>query len=79
MIWTLIIGGLAGWLTGQFTKGEGYGIIINVVLGILGGWVGGALLDFLGFDASGGLISQLITATIGAFILVWAYNKFIKK
>lgn len=48
MIGTLIIGGLAGWLTGKFTKGEGYGILMNIGLGILGGWFGGWLFGILG-------------------------------
>ncbi|MDA8886646.1 GlsB/YeaQ/YmgE family stress response membrane protein [Bacteroidia bacterium] len=79
MIWTLIIGGVAGWLTGQFNKGEGYGIIINIILGILGGWLGSLLLGILGFNAGGGIIPRLITATVGAFILVWVYKKYIKE
>jgi len=79
MIGTLIIGGVAGWLTGQFTKGEGYGIILNVALGILGGWFGGWLFETIGFEQSGSLIARLITATVGAFVLVWAYKKFVAK
>ena len=54
MIWTLIIGGAAGWITGQLTKGEGFGILMNILLGVVGGWVGGMLLGLLGFDGNGG-------------------------
>lgn len=78
MIGTLIIGGLAGWLTGKFTKGEGYGILMNIGLGILGGWFGGWLFGILGLGSGDGFIGRLIVATVGAFILVWAYKKFVK-
>ena len=73
MIEGLIIGGLAGWLTGKFTKGEGYGIFANIGLGLLGGWFGSWILgDDYGF------IGRVVVATLGAFVLVWAYKKFIK-
>jgi uncharacterized membrane protein YeaQ/YmgE (transglycosylase-associated protein family) len=52
MIGTLLIGGLAGWLTGRFTKGEGYGILMNIALGILGGW----LFGILGLGSGDGFI-----------------------
>jgi uncharacterized membrane protein YeaQ/YmgE (transglycosylase-associated protein family) len=73
MIESLLIGGLAGWLTGKFTKGEGYGILANIGLGILGGLVGGWILgDDYGF------IGTLVVSTLGAIALVWLYKKFVK-
>jgi uncharacterized membrane protein YeaQ/YmgE (transglycosylase-associated protein family) len=78
MIESLLIGGLAGWLTGQFTKGEGYGIFMNIGLGIIGGWFGRWLLAALGFNTADAFVPNVITAVIGAFILVWAYKKFVK-
>ena len=72
MIQGILIGGLAGWLTGKFTKGEGYGIVANIGLGLLGGWFGSWILgDDYGF------FGQLVVATLGAVVLVWAYKKFI--
>lgn len=79
MIYTLLIGGLAGWLTGKFTKGEGFGIFANIGVGILGGWFGGWLFGIIGLGSGDGFIGKLIVATIGAFILVWAYKKFVKQ
>ena len=73
MIKSILIGGLAGWLTGKFTKGEGYGIFANIGLGLLGGWFGSWILgDDYGF------IGRVAVATAGAFVLVWTYKKFVK-
>jgi uncharacterized membrane protein YeaQ/YmgE (transglycosylase-associated protein family) len=78
LVWTLIIGGAAGWLTGVISKGDGYGVIMNVILGILGGLFGGWVVGLLGFNVGGGLLPQLITAVIGAVLLVWIYKKVMK-
>ena len=64
----LLIGAVAGWLAGQITKGGGYGLIGNIVIGILGAVVAGFL--FPGFLPLGGLIGQIISATLGAVILL---------
>jgi uncharacterized membrane protein YeaQ/YmgE (transglycosylase-associated protein family) len=79
MIWTIITGGIAGWLAGVIMKGKGYGIIINIVLGIIGSWLGSKLMHLLGFSSEGTILSSIITGVIGAVILIWAYRKFIKK
>lgn len=77
IIW-LIIGGLAGWLAGNFMKaGRPYGLIGDIILGILGGIAGGWLLGLLGLGASG-LIGSFVTAFIGAVVLIWIVRK-IKK
>jgi len=74
LLWTLLIGGVAGWLAGKLTKGEGFGVIANIVIGIVGGWIGSFLFGLLGFAAYG-LIAQLVVATVGAMFLVWIAKK----
>ncbi len=69
LIWSLIIGGVAGWLAGQIMKGEGYGLPINILLGIVGGLIGGWVFSLLGIAATN-LIGQLICATVGAVLLI---------
>ena len=69
LLWFLIIGLVAGWLAGHLMKGGGYGLIGDLVLGIVGAFVGGWLFGALGIRA-GGLIGSLITATVGAVVLV---------
>ena len=69
-IW-IIVGLVAGWLAGQFMKGGGYGVFVDIILGLLGGLLGGWLFGLLGIPSSGGMIGSIIVAFIGAVILVW--------
>ena len=69
-IWFILIGLVAGWLAGQVMKGGGYGVLGDIIVGILGALLGGWLFGMLGIGA-GGLIGSLITAFIGACILIW--------
>lgn len=66
----IILGGIAGWLAGKVMKGEGYGFIVDIVLGLIGGWVGGNVLGWLHINLAGN-IGYLITAFVGAVLLVW--------
>jgi uncharacterized membrane protein YeaQ/YmgE (transglycosylase-associated protein family) len=66
----LIIGAIAGWLAGKLVKGGGYGLIGDIVVGIIGAFVGGWLAGTLGISVGGGLIASIITATVGAVILI---------
>jgi len=70
LLWFLLIGIAAGWLAGQFMKGSGYGLVGDLVIGVIGAFLGGWLLGILGIYA-GGLIGTLITATIGAIALLF--------
>jgi uncharacterized membrane protein YeaQ/YmgE (transglycosylase-associated protein family) len=70
-IWFILIGLLAGWLAGQVMKGGGYGVIGDIIVGILGALLGGWLFGVLGIGAGGGLIGSLIVAFIGACILIF--------
>lgn len=66
----IVIGGVAGWLGAQVVKGTGLGVVANIVVGILGAVLGGWLLGLLGFNSDGGLIPTLLTATLGAVVLL---------
>ena len=72
----LIVGGIAGWLASMVMKRDGQqGIILNVVVGIIGGFLGGFLLPMVGLSF-GGTIGYLITALIGAIVLLAIVNLF---
>jgi len=73
-LYWIIVGLIAGWLAGKVMKGEGYGVLVDIVLGILGAVVGGWVFGLLGFHA-GGLIGTIIVAFVGAVILVWIVRK----
>lgn len=66
----LIVGAVAGWLAGQIVKGYGYGLLGNVVVGVVGAFVAGLILPRLGLGGGAGILGALIHATIGAVILL---------
>jgi uncharacterized membrane protein YeaQ/YmgE (transglycosylase-associated protein family) len=70
LLYWLIVGLIAGWLTGVVMKGGGYGIVADIILGIVGGLLGGWIFSALGLGAGGGLIGGIIVAFIGAVVLV---------
>jgi len=67
----IVTGLIAGWLAGQIMKGGGYGILVDTLLGLLGGVVGGWVFSLLHLWPSRGLIGSIIVAFVGAVILVW--------
>ena len=66
----LVVGLIAGWLAGQVVKGGGYGVIGDVVVGIIGAFLGGFLFGFLMPGSSAGLVGSIIVAFIGAVVLI---------
>ncbi len=70
LIWFLLIGAVAGWLAGQIMKGGGFGLLGNIVVGVVGAVLGGFLFGILGLAAFG-LIGRLVTATVGAVVLLY--------
>ncbi len=69
-VWFILIGLIAGWLAGQIMKGGGYGVVGDIVVGVLGAVIGGWLFNALGV-AWGGLLGALIVATVGAVVLIF--------
>jgi uncharacterized membrane protein YeaQ/YmgE (transglycosylase-associated protein family) len=78
LLYFLLVGLIAGWLTGQVMKGGGYGVMADIVLGILGGIVGGWIFGTLRIWPGGGMIGAIIVAFVGAVVLVWI-TRLIKK
>lgn len=72
LIATLIIGAVSGWLAGQIRQGYGFGLIGNIIVGILGAFVGSWLFaSVLHMDLGGGLIGTIATSVIGALVLLF--------
>lgn len=78
-IWFIIIGIVAGFLAGQIMKGKGFGLIINLLVGIGGAVLGGWLFGKLGINLGDGLIGSLVTAFLGAIVLLFIISLFKKK
>jgi uncharacterized membrane protein YeaQ/YmgE (transglycosylase-associated protein family) len=66
----LIIGAVAGWLAGTFMKGGGFGLIGDIVVGIIGAFIGGWLAGLLHIAVGGGWIASIFTAFVGACLLI---------
>jgi uncharacterized membrane protein YeaQ/YmgE (transglycosylase-associated protein family) len=69
IIWWLIVGLIAGWITGKIMSGGGYGAIMDMVVGLIGALIGGFIMRSLGFAGSGGLIYTILVAVGGAILL----------
>ncbi len=67
----LLIGGIAGWLAGQILKGYGFGVMGNIVVGIVGAFVAGVIFPVIGLGFGGGLVGAIIHATLGAVIVLF--------
>lgn len=70
IVWFILIGLAAGWLAGQIMKGSGFGVIGDIVVGVLGAILGGLLFNALQLPW-GGLFGSLVVATIGAVLLIF--------
>jgi uncharacterized membrane protein YeaQ/YmgE (transglycosylase-associated protein family) len=66
----IVVGLIAGWLAGQVMKGGGYGMVADIILGLVGGLLGGWIFRKLGISAGSGMIGSIIVAFVGAVILV---------
>jgi uncharacterized membrane protein YeaQ/YmgE (transglycosylase-associated protein family) len=75
IIWWLIVGLIAGWLTGKIMGGPGKGALMDIFIGLVGALAGGLLMRLLGFSAEGGLIYTTLVAVLGAVLLTWIYRR----
>jgi uncharacterized membrane protein YeaQ/YmgE (transglycosylase-associated protein family) len=66
----LIVGAIAGWLAGLIVKGYGFGLLGNIVVGIVGAFIAGWLFPMLGVSLGVGIVAAIIHAVIGAVILL---------
>jgi uncharacterized membrane protein YeaQ/YmgE (transglycosylase-associated protein family) len=70
IIWQIVIGILAGFLAGKIMRGRGFGVLVDLLLGIVGSMIGGFVFGVLGLYSSG-LVGQFVVATIGAMMLLF--------
>ncbi len=69
-IWYILIGLAAGFIAGKLVKGGGFGLWVNLLVGIIGGVLGGWLFGILGIHTSS-IIGSLLTSVVGAVVLLW--------
>ena len=69
MLWTIIIGMTAGFIAGKIMRGKGFGLLVNLIVGVIGSYTGNFLYQQLGIQAIG-LTGELVMSTIGAIIFL---------
>ena len=74
LLWQVVIGIVAGWLAGKIMRGRGYGVLIDLLLGIVGSVLGGFVFGMLGLYAAG-LVGRLVVATAGAVLLIYVARR----
>jgi uncharacterized membrane protein YeaQ/YmgE (transglycosylase-associated protein family) len=70
----IAVGILAGWIAGILTRGTGFGCITNVIIGLVGAFIGQLILELLNFRGSVGFLGSIAVATFGAVVLVTIAN-----
>ena len=70
LIWVVLLGILAGWLAGVIVKGRGFGLLGDLVVGVVGSLLGNFIFGLVGLGAYG-LFGRLIISVVGAIVLVW--------
>jgi uncharacterized membrane protein YeaQ/YmgE (transglycosylase-associated protein family) len=73
-LWWIIVGLIAGWVTGKIMRGSGYGPFMDIVIGIVGAIVGGWIMRAVGFQGQGGMFYTILVAIGGAVLLTWLYR-----
>jgi uncharacterized membrane protein YeaQ/YmgE (transglycosylase-associated protein family) len=74
LIGAIVIGLIAGWLAGKVMKGRGYGVLMDIVLGMVGGVIGRFVFGLLGLGAWN-LIGSIVVSFVGAVILIWLVRR----
>ncbi len=78
LIYFVIVGIIAGWLAGQFVKGSSFGLVGDLIIGVIGAVLGGFLFRLIGLTASG-LIGEIVVSTVGAIVLLMGLRYANKK
>ena len=71
MLWFLALGLIAGWLAGKIIGGGGLGLVGDLVVGVVGSFIGGYLFGILGMPNTYGTLGEIGMATVGAILLLW--------
>lgn len=79
LLYVLIVGAVSGWLAGQLFRGYGFGIIGNIIIGVVGSFIGFWLFGKLGVSLGKGVIATILTSAIGAIVLLFVVGLFKRK
>ncbi|MCC8020096.1 MAG: GlsB/YeaQ/YmgE family stress response membrane protein [Rikenellaceae bacterium] len=77
-LWYILIGLVAGWLSSLVVKGNGSGLLLNLVIGVIGSLLGGWIFGLMGLGTTS-MLGSLITATVGAIVLLLIVSLFTRR
>lgn len=78
-LYVILVGLAAGFIAGLIMRGKGFGFLVNMLVGIAGAIIGKWLFGLLGIHLSDGMVGSLVTAVVGAVLLLWIVSLFRKK
>jgi len=78
IIMFIIVGGIAGWVASNFMKGQSLGLLMNIILGIGGAFVGKFIFGMLGMGYGSNILGAIVIATVGSVIVLFVANKLKK-
>lgn len=76
LLYVLIVGAIAGWLAGKIMKGAGFGLLFNIILGIIGAFVGNWLFGQLGIAVPANTLGAILKAVAGAVVVLFVAGLF---
>ena len=79
IIISLLLGAVIGWLAGNIMRGGGLGLIWNIIIGIIGSFIGSFVMNLLHINTGGGIVWQISVGVIGACLLLWVISLIKKK
>ena len=79
LVLILVVGVIAGWLAGQLVRGTGFGLIGDLIIGVIGAFIGTWLLPQLNIHIGTGMVGAIVSATIGAVLLLIILRVFRKR
>ena len=79
LVLILVVGVIAGWLAGQLVRGTGFGLIGDLIIGVIGAFIGTWLLPQLNIHIGSGMVGAIVSATIGAVLLLIILRVFRKR
>jgi uncharacterized membrane protein YeaQ/YmgE (transglycosylase-associated protein family) len=71
LLWWIVVGLVAGFLAGKVMSGGGFGVLMDILIGMVGAMIGGWVFGVLGIFPGGGLLGSILVAFVGACLLLW--------
>ncbi|HYO76979.1 MAG TPA: GlsB/YeaQ/YmgE family stress response membrane protein [Thermoanaerobaculia bacterium] len=79
VLWFIVMGAIAGWLAGRVMRGNGFGLLGDIVVGVIGAFIGGYLFRNVGIEIGAGFVGSLLVALAGGLVLLFIVRLFTRR